>query len=1612
MKTKLSKRILSAFLAVMMMVTSVPMFALTAAAANSSEAVTDSYIEAAKNAMADFEAMLETPGAAFKNVTNAYNAFVACQEALDAYAYGDVTVSVLTNATDSLKTATAAVETFTGVTDAVNAKDASSYVKVWDGDSTDGYSTLYKNVLWSETNYSAERGSADGNYTKMIVYYPEVTFLYDGVNTPQATVRAIVTGGSGDANKTRYAYGVELTNTDGIVLEENWRGKDSGNRDVNWAWNYGTDRLSYTTTQNGASTYLVYNRTGSLFNYKYNRYDQNFSNIYKFVGSMDDSKLYTDITPSFKGYFGSNGTFKTSDVDLERNVTGNQAIHVVNYKALADAIARNGEKMKSVDFANYTQGGLSYYIAAMDAATGFNPLDWFTSSNNYTGCAGEISRLISVMDAADTSKTDDAAYANLRSAMESKRGDYNGGTQPADSTADSWAELKGAYEAARSIMAGLPSTGYNNAAGAQAAADRLNAAGLVFNTAKLDTTELEAVIDAFAGYESIFTEETKTAVDNAVVAAKVAVWGNVDNYPNTMDTINDTPENQAIYNQVMDDLNVAIKGLCIDPAATTMTAKGRYSLRAAIALGNSVNLDDFTNRAVFNKAVAEAEIYAANLSNVEFTDYAAQLAEYKSYIESVVTAFNSLKRPGDTFLGLPNGTVGQVGPTTQMTTLTTKDTYSFTSDFSYTSSAVVIRTSHDPMTSNYGFATAGATSDCDHTNSAIDSISINATASVINGQGGKNYIDGNKGGDTPAAMSDANKSTYAGCLTNGNFELKDIKYAGRSTTNKASQAFVLSDGSKISVADSDNYILDDLLRTTDGTASNPVTGAVSIAPNGKNAASAYVMGNLVLNLPATQPQNLSVTTNITKNTYVLDGYYGMVGCFNTNWGANGGYAGYLWLTSAATGERINSAVTVVDVSNLVDLVNVCNQITDPGKYTADSWARFETALADATGDTEDKDLTADQIEVKYSAKYSNLWSAYNALKLKDYEVLFKYMTADGVEKTLTLVPTHGEKLSKTLYLNKINSIETPDYTDGNYTMKFIGWSPEIDIDAEITGPTTYVAQYEPILNVADFTAFNSAKADLVNALADHKFTVNSLKAVADEVNKLVYFDSAAQVDVMADMQDAIDAETAILQAQLTVLKEVDYDKSVADAVKEQIAIAQKTDPDMYANDVTLDSEATVSVCGKDVIGLVFETQDDLDAAISEAVNAMSPIVYTIYLNGAPIGTGVYGEQIIVSSDGKIYNNVADYDSDDLDGEGWAAWNYHYKAKTSESVDKYMFTAKSIGFIVRGDAYITSTPADAPDSNYLVTIKDANSDKALLVETATGEYTLPKAPARPYYNFVNYVVDGATYKVGDKISVTANTTIEAVYTAREENTFDIIVYNGYNDCLDGNVADELNGLKYDEVVSFTDENAFCWADSRVSMDGDASYFTVLYYGTTYSFNVYKSMTDTDDYYGGLVSLTLDEYNELQREDNVDILETPDGVKIDPIAGGQWEEYVYSEAKPFVAAHNVPVAKYSESNVDKFTLIGFTAAPAGYTVVEHGFLFTKDTNVSQMTVEDVDMTNIFRLKSSVTTAGDQFVVDIKNPASTVNFKYSAYAIIKDADGNTSYIYSNILDGSNNF
>ena len=88
MKKRLPKKILAAFLAAMMVVTSVPFSAITAFAANGYvDVATDAKVQAVETAMKNFQSVL-AEDKSYSNVGPAYAAYVACQQGLDAYIYG------------------------------------------------------------------------------------------------------------------------------------------------------------------------------------------------------------------------------------------------------------------------------------------------------------------------------------------------------------------------------------------------------------------------------------------------------------------------------------------------------------------------------------------------------------------------------------------------------------------------------------------------------------------------------------------------------------------------------------------------------------------------------------------------------------------------------------------------------------------------------------------------------------------------------------------------------------------------------------------------------------------------------------------------------------------------------------------------------------------------------------------------------------------------------------------------------------------------------------------------------------------------------------------------------------------------------------------------------------------------------------------------------------------------------------------------------------------------------------------------------------------------------------------------------------------------------------
>ena len=496
MKKRLPKKILAAFLAAMMVVTSVPFSAITAFAANGYvDVATDAKVQAVETSMKKFQSEL-AKDKSYSNVVPAYKAYVACQQGLDAYIYGGES-NALDGLADKLDTAVAGMTEFTGI-----KANTGKYrqVKVYANDDT-GYDEAtylkdgYQNVLWLETGITTDNNDgkqSKEDYSSLTLYYPSATLLYDGETTPATSVMAVASGeGSwtwGASDRYISAITLDENAKDSINISRNWRG-GSSNLDFNWSWYWNGNKYNLSNNTTTAGNVYQIRKGGTVAVYK--NYQQYFSNFMEYTGDPGN-KYIASFVPTFKGHIGSKNEFAANINDpASPTVPGSTTINVVNYKIVKDAIKAAGNKMKSKDLSTYSMGGLYTYFAAMDDATSFDPNTYFTSADNSkndtSGYIKAASGKVQAINAASVDVTNNtkANYQVLRDAMGAlARSTYAEGNENNKYyTADSWKTFEDAYVASQTFMAKVNDDTFTNADSvyksndeAKVYADALNAA--------------------------------------------------------------------------------------------------------------------------------------------------------------------------------------------------------------------------------------------------------------------------------------------------------------------------------------------------------------------------------------------------------------------------------------------------------------------------------------------------------------------------------------------------------------------------------------------------------------------------------------------------------------------------------------------------------------------------------------------------------------------------------------------------------------------------------------------------------------------------------------------------------------------------------------------------------------------------------------------------------------------------------------------------------------------------------------------------------------------------------------------------------------------------------
>ncbi len=1633
MKKRLSKKILAAFLAVMMVVTALPMSVF--AANGYVDADTDPLVTATQEAMSRFKSKLAEPNAAYSNVTQAYQAYVNCQQGLDAYIYGGKETA-LNGLAGKLDDAISKMVSFTGAT--ANS-DKYRTTQVFPNDSTgygaEDYAKAYKNVLWLETGIDTNTGdgkAAAENYSAMTLYYPEATLMYDGVTDPATAIMAVASG-EGDpgvfgGSKNRYVSAIVSESND-FALDSNWNGTAGNNFDFNWSWI--TNGNDYNLSNNTTTAGTVYQIRSGRKSYA-NKYFANllvFKNGESTFGTGTGAKLKADVTPVLKAHIGSSNAFGNNINDnASPTVTGTTTIHVVNYKYVLDAIKTNGAKMKGVDLADYSEGGLIPYIQAMDKATSFDPNSYFTSSNDVDGYCRAASNVVSTVNSASTSGTNSEAWESLRDAMSSQvRQTYAEGGDKY--TADSWKAFTEAYETVRDYFANLNTTDfttethYTDADTANAYAKAITDAynGLKTNVAKVDTTALVSAIKVFESYDAnFFTTDSYNAVLETVKEVKAAVWGSVDNCGVPAYAPDDDADGagKALVATNLEKLNNAVKTLRINSAYNAVTTEGTTSLDAVLELEKNISdPTDYSNYASFATALADAKNYKNDLATTDLTDYDAQYDEYTAKVDAVIKAYNNLQY---SFTKIPDGTVFCNQNEGEIKRVSLKDQGYQYVEGTYTRFAYVFRTKHEAMDVDFGkFNVTFGTTINSRINNSLDSISIDATAPKLGDIDSKAHINSDGWTSTPKALSDEQKETYKAVLDTGKIEnggkgffVHGLRYTGNNNYNNSDYKIVTNDGTQIN--DYDTAVttdLDPILGETTGSSQSPIYGAIFARSNGNdNEAEIYTSGKFGFHIPATTQQTLTAETIPATKSYSMATRFGAVGSWNCTNTAN--YCGYNWYTTEMNDTYLSPSVTVVDISSLVELVDLANaKLKDSQMYTDEYWSAFTTALEAAQANLDYASVkNASQLSTLVATiqqRYTNLWNAYKNLETKTLTLTFNVMTADSngqyVAKTVNV------KYGDTVKAEDFNTVPTDQFVYNGYTYTFDEWSPEFDINAAVTDDATYTAKYTSVPNAADWDAYDNAKEVLVTKIVDKKFTYAALKNVADELAKLTYFDLTVdqRADIKADVQSAIDAEKDTLISLANSLVEVDIkDGSAAEALKQGMKDKNATDEDRYDDlSKTFEDTKEITVAGKTVKGYLYDSQTALDKAIADVLNGLKVKTYDIYLNGSVIGNVEYGTSVSVDSNGKVTTGTT---VDTKEGANYA-WTYSYAAPSNNNTPtaaKYMITAPTFGFIVKGTTYLTSKAVEDATSGYTVTIKSSVDGKALAViaTKADGTFNMPESLSLPFYTFDSFS-NGANF--GDEVTVTENTVITANFSPVEDTSnYKVYVFNTIDDFEMGTDPTIYSDLSYNELLNVEIPGAYAIVKSVLNEDYMATKNTIVAYGDKYSFyvesSIYEEDTSVEDgTFVALVGLTEEEYQSYQSAESERRLYQGNGELITPSTSE-----LYKEPDVNVITKEEPV--YT-ADLNKFSLIGTFVLPEGYEIVENGFLFTSDTS-ADLTIENVGSNGIARYKSSKYTVGNQFVINIKNPNKDVSFKYAAYSIVQKPDGTKAVYYGKAVNTSN--
>lgn len=1583
MKITKSKRFLAMLLSVLMVLTSLPIAAFTAfgaAAATEDPAVTE-----VKTAMQKYEQKLDN-GTVYTNMSAAYQAYVDCQKALDAYQYGTTKnddgsykndfTGALSGKADALNDAVNNMSEFvpyTGTAHGTFPNDA-------DNASEAEYAENYKNILYSApvtgtpVMFGENQAVTDpwraiplvgtlkpSTADTRIYMSADTVMLYDGITNPLTGVMMTTYGNDkpgGNWNNLAWYYCYVGTGQGLSMANSKWSGTDTcgDNAQDKLHLNY-----QWTIRQTSGSKTGACNASKLITEYENGVHGRATANAIQFNREFS-TLVYTINNPSFEYSLG------ISDRSDRKEFVGSSTdtvIRVLNYKLIMDTI--NNQKSYLPVVENYKYGGLSTVMQGFDQAM-TDPNSFFTSGNNWQGAQTHYQTAINNLKS--TATQDSEQYKLVRDAMVSAIvNTYNNGTN--GWTLESWANFKAAYETAANAMSAPYTTGSYVAIDGQKIADDLIAAyaALESNKAYADTTAIMAVIQTFRTWENIFTADTYAFTAKYVDDAVIAIWGAEENFGIKTMGPEDTPEGNKLVADQLTLVNDAINHLRISPDAQISTSHGKYSLNQALAIVVD-NPSQYFNYSEFTTAVENGNTYKSTLPVTELTDYTTQYNRYVEEVTKIVDAYYNLAYA---FTDIPDGTVVQNSGFTRTQPMIASDNGKQSIAFGYTNSAVLIRTTHEAKALPYGtfsitFGTNISASnnrdknDNKNTNNGLDSITLNATQQPIS----DNFLQARETGNTaltdrkvPKELSEEQKAAYPGLLEYNGFSVSNLRYTGKSANCDPLYYITDNDGNKVATTDEQarTIDLDPILGKTDGTNNgNVVKGSVYAYSSNSGFAYTYIDGDLNVNVEPSPAVELTRQTQPSSKNYRLTGNY--IGAVTSYTCRNLVYcAGRCWFTTQTAGDAMDTSVAVVDLSYLIDLVKICDQIVPlKSKYTAESFAKFEQALYDAKSPYDYSKQSAGNIASEGSSRYVKLWSAYQNLVERPQILTFNYMDENGQPTSSTVEIAYNANIATVR--SEIDAIVVPNYSLNGTSYTFKGWDPAVNNATVVTSDTVFTATYDSFAT-AYWGNYNASKDTLLNTLANGKFSAEGLNEVKAQVEELQYFlyTDNQKLMVSAANQTAIDAEKAAMDAINAKLAEIALDSSTYDAIVKTIDTlnADAYDVATVASIVESTPAGTpVTIAGVEYTGWDF---DNFVKAVIEAMNS-NAYEYTVTV------MDVDENEYFLMADGS-YTDVPDLAAkfhygdvvnavNPIDAAQECSWTISIIAQltSTETTEKYVATATNYQFNVRGATTLKTSANEDPDSYHTISFIDSRTNTLIssmtVAHNGTARMRNALLPTIPFYevkNFTNRATDATVTKTGSITKVTTDINLTVNYAPVEEVT-------GYNIILLDVNGTEIHNAQYNwnQKVNLSATGAAGMIDTATGK--------LVAYGSDYSFYACQS-------------ITLQAVSSTDGKAAVSV--------VDPVISNS-----------------------------KMYLTGSFALPENATVKGYGIVMDTYGNHSDLTLKDVDMNNfVFNMASSKLTCGNQFTVYTgSDSAIGRHITYRAY-VIYEMNGTELIEYSNVKD-----